>query len=69
MQAQAFEFKCSTYVQCTCMVGVKKFPFTVRTTERAIPFCSRLISVPLLFIPRPFSTRSRFSLRAARPFN
>ena len=47
----------------------KKFPFTVCTTERAIPFHSRLISVPLPFVPRPFSSRSHFVLRAAHPFN
>ena len=47
----------------------KKFPFTVRTTEQAILFHFHLISMPLPFVPRPFSTRSRFVLRAARPFN
>ena len=33
-----------------CMVGVKKVPFTVRTTGRVFLFRSRLISMWLLFL-------------------
>ena len=48
----------SNHTDSISTVGVKKFPFTVRTTERVIPFRfrSRLISVqlPFLSVFKPF---------------